>query len=273
MKIASWRIIILLLTVTFVLLFYASNAPAPGAPCISVTKTCVDAVNSNQTISFSGAVTNCGLYTLSDVTVKDDNGTPGNSSDDFIVLGPVTLLSGASANFSSSYIPGASPTTNTVTAAGFYSSTKYTSTASATCKWLDLGCTLTQGYWKTHSRYGPAPYDNTWASIGEDTLFFLSGMSYYGVLWTEPKGNVYYVLAHQFIAAELSMLNGASMPDAVLGAWNEAKGLFEAYTPGQIAALKNNSSLRARFNSLAIVLDYYNMGATGPGHCNGIERP
>ena len=31
------------------------------------------------------------------------------------------------------------------------------------------GCTLTQGYWKTHSKYGPAPYDSTWALIGEDT--------------------------------------------------------------------------------------------------------
>ncbi len=50
------------------------------------------------------------------------------------------------------------------------------------------GCTLTQGYWKTHSRYGPAPYDSTWAQIGEDTPFYLSGQSYYRVLWTSPSG-------------------------------------------------------------------------------------
>ncbi len=31
------------------------------------------------------------------------------------------------------------------------------------------GCTLTRGYWQTHSAYGPAPYDATWAEIGEDT--------------------------------------------------------------------------------------------------------
>ncbi len=29
-----------------------------------------------------------------------------------------------------------------------------------------LGCTLTQGYWKTHSSHGPAPYDDGWLKIG-----------------------------------------------------------------------------------------------------------
>jgi hypothetical protein len=35
------------------------------------------------------------------------------------------------------------------------------------------GCTLTPGYWKTHSKYGPAKYDTTWALKGEDTPFLL----------------------------------------------------------------------------------------------------
>lgn len=48
------------------------------------------------------------------------------------------------------------------------------------------GCTLTQGYWKTHSKYGPAPYDDTWALVGEDTPFFQSRLSWYQVLWTPP---------------------------------------------------------------------------------------
>ncbi|MBM2843936.1 MAG: hypothetical protein HW404_1773, partial [Anaerolineales bacterium] len=50
------------------------------------------------------------------------------------------------------------------------------------------GCSLTPGYWKTHSMYGPAPYDATWASLGEDTIFFRSGKTYYQVLWTSPSG-------------------------------------------------------------------------------------
>ena len=28
------------------------------------------------------------------------------------------------------------------------------------------GCTLTQGYWKTHSLRGPAPYDDAWLLVG-----------------------------------------------------------------------------------------------------------
>ena len=61
------------------------------------------------------------------------------------------------------------------------------------------GCTLTPGYWKTHSAEGPAPFDDTWDLLGpaaEDTTFFLSGQSYYQALWTAPNGNAYYILAH-----------------------------------------------------------------------------
>ena len=72
------------------------------------------------------------------------------------------------------------------------------------------GCTLTPGYWKTHSKYGPAPYDATWAEIGEDTPFFASGKTWYDALWTEPKGGeAYYILAHAYIAAALNFKNGA----------------------------------------------------------------
>ena len=72
------------------------------------------------------------------------------------------------------------------------------------------GCSLTPGYWKNHSQYGPAPYDATWAQVGEDTIFFLSNQTWYEVLWTAPKkGNAYYILAHAYIAAYLNELNGA----------------------------------------------------------------
>ena len=132
----------------------------------------------------------------------------------------------------------------------------------------DVGCTLTPGYWKTHSRYGPAPYDSTWDQIGEDTVFFLSGQSYYDVLWTPPKkGNAYYILAHAYIAAELNVLNGATIPGGVLQSWNDATSLFDVYTPAQVAALKGKA-VRAQFISLAETLDKYNNGFIGPGHCS-----
>lgn len=131
------------------------------------------------------------------------------------------------------------------------------------------GCTLTPGYWKTHSQYGPAPYDPTWAMIGEDTPFFLSGQSYYDVLWTSPKGNAYYILAHAYIAAELNQLNDASIPGDVLDAFNEAGELLNTYTPDEVAALKGKAgnTLRSQFTSLAEILDDYNNGIIGPGHC------
>ena len=130
------------------------------------------------------------------------------------------------------------------------------------------GCTLTPGYWKTHSINGPAPYDDTWAQIGEGTAFFTSGKTYYQALWTAPGGNAYYILAHAYIAAELNILNGASVPTNVQTAFDSATALFGTYTPAQIAALRGNSPIRAQFTSLAGILDGYNNGLTGPGHCS-----
>ena len=130
------------------------------------------------------------------------------------------------------------------------------------------GCTLTPGYWKTHSEYGPAPYDDTWAQMpnGADTPFFLSGQTYYEALWTSPSGNAYYILAHAYIAAELNFLNGAD-PSAAEAAFDAATVLFSTYTPAQIAALKGNSHVRQEFIALAGILDAYNNGLIGPGHC------
>jgi hypothetical protein len=69
------------------------------------------------------------------------------------------------------------------------------------------GCTLTQGYWKTHSKYGPAPYDARWALVGEDTAFFSSGKTWYEAINTSSAGgNAYYILARQYIAAKLNLV-------------------------------------------------------------------
>ncbi len=134
------------------------------------------------------------------------------------------------------------------------------------------GCTLTPGYWKTHSKYGPAPYDDTWAQLGEDTLFFSSGQSYYQVLWTNPSGgNAYYILAHAYIAAKLNGMNGANT-SAVASQLTQAEALFSnpLYTPAYVATLKGSkgNTLRAQFLTLAATLDKYNNGLIGPGHCS-----
>lgn len=133
----------------------------------------------------------------------------------------------------------------------------------------DSGCTLTPGYWKTHSLRGPAPYDDTWALLDprqEDTPFFLSGQSYYDVLWSPPKGNAYYILAHAYIAAELNLLNGASMPPDVNEAFAAAAELFAQATPDEVGDYKGKK--RAVVLGWAFILDEYNNGITGPGHCS-----
>jgi hypothetical protein len=122
------------------------------------------------------------------------------------------------------------------------------------------GCTLTQGYWKTHSEFGPAPYDDTWALLadGASTPFFDSGKTYYEILWTAPKkGDAYLILAHQYIAAELNMLNGASVPANVQTAFDAATDYFNG-----------DSATRAQILGWASILDQYNNGAFGPGHCS-----
>ncbi len=87
------------------------------------------------------------------------------------------------------------------------------------------GCSLTLGYWKTHSEFGPAPYDNTWAMLsnGASTPFYLSGQTWYQVFWTPPSGgNAYYILAHQYMAARLNQLNGAT------STWQWTRRLWQA---------------------------------------------
>ncbi len=129
-----------------------------------------------------------------------------------------------------------------------------------------VGCTLTQGYWKTHSDRGPARYDDNWANLGslqEDTAFFSSGQTWYQVFWTPPKGNVYYNLAHQYMAAQLNVLNGASTTSEVSAALAEAKAIFERSTGTKL--LKTDTT---RAGQLATLLDGYNNGLTGPGHCS-----
>ena len=149
-----------------------------------------------------------------------------------------------------------------------------------------LGCTLTQGYWKTHndSFKGGAPTDDNWELItplAEVTGFFTNdGSSYpapglndapftwFDVFWTAPKGNAYYNLAHQYEAATLNALNGASVPTEVQDALDDATAFFETHTPASFAALGKKDQLRKDVLTWAGILGSYNEGAIGPGHCD-----
>lgn len=131
------------------------------------------------------------------------------------------------------------------------------------------GCTLTQGYWKTHSEKGPAPYDDAWAllsgGLGADTPFFNSKKTWYEAFWTPPSGgNAYWALAHQYEAAVLNGLNGASTPEKVAAALKSA-----AVYLGNFPANNNpKGNTRKAMLELAGILGSYNEGTTGPGHCS-----
>ncbi|MGO4775038.1 hypothetical protein AB4084_05875, partial [Lysobacter sp. 2RAB21] len=128
----------------------------------------------------------------------------------------------------------------------------------------NAGCTYTLGYWKTHSKYGPAPYDATWAAIGENTLFFSSGQTWYAVFWTPPKGgNAYYILAHQYMAARLNVESGTTAPTQVSSAIAQATAWFT----GRSSAAPKGPARDTAIN-LAGILGSYNEGTTGPGHCS-----
>lgn len=196
------------------------------------------------------------------------------SDDHYGVLGGGTLVATTTPyEFDYSWLIGPYPTGNhvfenvAIVVPGDTSSTS-TDNHLITIEVADDSCTLTQGYWKTHSDFGPAPYDETWNGMEDDT-FYLSGQSYYQVLWTSPKGgNAYYQLAHQYIAAWLNEENGASVPAEISSAMSDAVTLFTKYTPAQVGAMKGNNAVRKNFLSLASILASYNEGTIGPGHCD-----
>lgn len=135
-----------------------------------------------------------------------------------------------------------------------------------------LGCTLTQGYWKTHNTSfsgGASKHaDATWASVGgPSTTFFLSGMSWFQVFWNAPAGNAYFILADQYMAARLNQAKGTTVPPTVATAITHATSLFGTWTPAQVGALKGNNATRQDFITTAGILGNYNEGNAGVPHC------
>jgi hypothetical protein len=142
-----------------------------------------------------------------------------------------------------------------------------------------LGCTRTQGYWRTHndSFRGGAPTDGTWYALlgneGEQATFFPQGEedegvpSYFDVMWTSPKGNAYYLLARQYIAAKLNVEAGASAVE-IASAITAAEQLLADTTLASARRLRGDD--RREWIELAGTLADYNEGRIGPGHCDDV---
>jgi hypothetical protein len=118
------------------------------------------------------------------------------------------------------------------------------------------GCTVTLGFWKNHLSDWPSGFD-------PNAAFGSSGKSWIGVLKTSPVGNAYYILAHQYIAAVLNGASGASAPANVQAAISGAAAYFAANSPTPAPS----GALRTQLITWATLLDNYNNGLVGPGHC------
>ena len=127
------------------------------------------------------------------------------------------------------------------------------------------GCTLTQGYWKNHAwpvhpMWGPSTLA-TWPDI-LNYKFFDTTIEWPDVLNVEPRGDAYFILAHQYIAASLNQQNGAYVPEVVRQALVDAFDYF-SLRPAERAAVD-----RSKLIALATVLDQYNNGQLGVPHCD-----
>ena len=148
--------------------------------------------------------------------------------------------------------------------------TDTTTTGTTTTPPPEEGCTLTPGYWKTHADPTKKKFDSTWNAVGgPDADFFVSGQSYIEVMNEDKSGgNAYYILAFQWIAAELNQAAGASISGAAAAAFADGEALLSTADPDVIGALQGDDPLRQQFISAGATLDDYNNGVIGPGHCD-----
>jgi hypothetical protein len=114
------------------------------------------------------------------------------------------------------------------------------------------GCTYTQGWYKNHTTQWPAGFSPTASFDGWGTWIALYD--------TPPKGgNAYIQLAHQYMTALMNKASGAAVPADVQAALNAAEAYFAAGGTGTGSG---------DIAGVAAILDAYNNGVTGPGHCD-----
>lgn len=130
----------------------------------------------------------------------------------------------------------------------------------------EVGCTLTQGYWKNHGPEGCASGNNTndWKvtclNLGSNPNPY-SDTQLCTILNTPAKGNGLLSLAHQLIAAKLNLANGAD-GSVIMPSIEAADALIGKLVVGGDGYLAPSVTA-----ALTTALDNYNSGATGPGHC------
>lgn len=118
------------------------------------------------------------------------------------------------------------------------------------------GCTLTQGYWKTH----PEAWPLSTLQLGSTSYTAEQLLS---ILNTPAQGNGLLSLAHQLIAAKLNVAKGAD-PTALGTAIADADALINGLV---IPPVGTGFLAPSSTDALKSKLDDYNNGTIGPGHC------
>lgn len=132
----------------------------------------------------------------------------------------------------------------------------FTETMTVSSSALAANCTYTLGYWKNHT--GVWPVTNlTLGTVNYTAAELLS------ILNQPAGGNKLVILAHQLIAAKLNLANGAD-PSAAAATIAAADALIG----GLVVPPVGGDNLPANpATGYANLLDDYNNGIIGPGHC------
>jgi hypothetical protein len=118
-----------------------------------------------------------------------------------------------------------------------------------------MNCTYTQGYWKNH-----LGWPTTSITLGTHTYDQAELLS---ILNEPAKGNGLIILAHQLIAVELNIAQGA-IYYGVETARDDGHALIGSLV---IPPLGGDGIPPREASPIAQTLDDFNNGVTGPGHC------
>ena len=118
-------------------------------------------------------------------------------------------------------------------------------------------CTLTQGYWKNHPNAWPV----TSVTLGSVSYTKAQALA---ILDQSVNGNGLIGLAHQLIAAKLNVASGST--NTIATTITGADALIGALVVPPVGSGYLAPSAASSFGH---ALDDYNMGTTGPGHCEG----
>lgn len=247
-----------------------TNYSGTAAVAFSTTPTTLvdNCVNVGDAAQLSGYPSQLDADAFGSVCVGAGQTSKTQTFNDTNNIGPLQSFGSCGAY---TYVNTAQFVTNTTATTG-------TSTLSIPITWdCPAGCTLTQGYWKTHNysfgvknggRRGPPIHDwtdnvaftnwNVWKFYGGVPTAVpspaVAAPSWYTTFDTPPKGNPYYQASHQFMAALLNRANGASVPSSVGNALAAANTFFlsavptTSWSPEQKSMLLNWNSLFGSYN-------------------------